>query len=242
LSGYDSKFYRKQMDGSHRSALAIAPIVLELAPETRSIVDIGCGVGTFLEVFEAQGIADYLGVDGPHVDPAQLRIYQDRFHPSDLALPLKSLRRFDLAVSLEVAEHLPASRARSFVEDLTHLSDVVLFSAAIPGQGGTHHVNEQWQDYWADEFARAGYLAFDAIRPRIWADESVEAWYAQNTILYVNPAGLDRVPALDRPSPLPSLRVVHPRLWTAPPGPAKLLRTATQAIPHYVRKASERVL
>jgi hypothetical protein len=241
---YDSKFYRSQMDGSQRSARAIVPLVMELAPFVRSVVDIGCGTGGFLKVFEEHTIADFLGVDGDYVDTSLLRIRGDRFLAADLSRPLNLGRRFDLAMSLEVAEHLSESRARSFVEDLTRLSDVILFSAAIPGQGGTHHVNEQWQDYWAEEFGRLGYLPFDAIRPHIWTDQSVETWYAQNTILYANPAGVDRAPALtaNRLRSLPSLRVVHPRTWIATPGPAKLWQTATRAIPYYVRKASEKAL
>jgi SAM-dependent methyltransferase len=242
---YDTRFYRKQMDGSRRSARAIVPVVLELAPATRSVVDVGCGVGGFLKTFEEHAIADITGVDGSYVDTSMLHIREDRFLAADLTAPLRLARRFDLAMSLEVAEHLPESRGRSFIEDLARLSDIVLFSAAIPGQGGTHHVNEQWQDHWAEEFERLGYLAFDGIRPRIWADESVETWYAQNTLLYANPTGAERMTAgavSSRAIFLPSLRVVHPNTWIATPGPARLWHTATSALPHYVRKATERVL
>ena len=62
----------------------------------------------------------------------------------DLAQPLQIDRRFDLALSLEVAEHLPPECGSEFVQTLTDLSSVILFSAAIPFQGGTDHLNEQW--------------------------------------------------------------------------------------------------
>jgi hypothetical protein len=71
-----------------------------------------------------------LGYDGPHVTP--LCIPKDRFAAVDLRQPLPADRKFDLAISGEVAEHLPAT----LVGTLTSVSDVVLFSAAIPGQGG----------------------------------------------------------------------------------------------------------
>ena len=244
MNEYSAAFYEKQSDGSARSAAAIAPVVLDLLPGVQSIVDVGCGVGTFLCEFRSLGVEHVEGVDGAYVDRAMLRIPEKQFRPCDLSQPLRMERRFDLAVSLEVAEHLPPRRARSFVEDLAALSDLILFSAAIPGQGGTHHVNEQWQDYWAGEFETFGYHAIDAIRPRIWDLDEVEPWYRQNTILYANLRGLERHPRLlhNRASSLPALCVVHPRTWMAHPGPGRLLRTVGTAIPIYFRKAGERLM
>jgi hypothetical protein len=123
-------------------------------------------------------------------------------------------RTFDLAISLEVAEHLPEEAADAFVESLTRLASVVLFSAAAPYQGGEHHVNERWPVYWAERFATHGYLSVDCIRRRIWANPAVEWWYAQNAFLYVERGRLESGPALKReyeaagPDALP---LVHPR-------------------------------
>lgn len=243
MTEYTTTFYKKQSDGSARSAARIVPVVLELVPGIQSAVDVGCGVGTFLEQFRNHGVAWTQGIDGNYVDREMLRIDQDRFEARDLSQPLSFDRRFDLAISLEVAEHLPPGRALSFVDDLTRLSDLVLFSAAIPGQGGTHHVNEQWQDYWADRFRDLGYYSIDAIRHQIWDLDDVESWYRQNTILYANLASLGRYPGLlaYRTSVLASLRVVHPATWLSQPGPKELLRTVGEAIPIYLRKAGERL-
>ena len=82
-----------------------------------------------------------------------------------------------------MAEHLDPSRAASFVSDLCALAPVVLFSAAVPGQGGTHHVNEQWPGYWQDLFAVEGYLMSGALRWLIWNDDRVENWYRQNLMV-----------------------------------------------------------
>ena len=131
-----------------------------------------------------------------HVGPG--RVYA----PLSVALsgtrPLALGRSFDLAVALEIAEHLPDSAAECFVESLTGLAPAVLFSAAIPGQGGTGHLNERWPEYWSRLFAAAGFDPIDALRPRIWHDERVEVWYAQNTFLYVARGAQGNFPGLQR--------------------------------------------
>jgi hypothetical protein len=91
----------------------------------------------------------------------------------DLRESVTITRTFDLAVSLEVAEHLPPERGEGFVEDLCRLAPVVLFSAAVPGQGDpkhTGHLNERWQSYWASLFHERGYERAECVRPAIWED------------------------------------------------------------------------
>jgi hypothetical protein len=139
-----------------------------------------------------------LGVDGDYVDERALEIPRGRFLAHDLGRPLELARRFDLVVSLEVAEHLPPEPAESFVASLTTLGPIVLFSAAIPGQGSTSHLNEQWLSYWAQLFATRGYVHVDCLRRRLWHDESGAPWYAQNALLYVTPDYLARDEALAR--------------------------------------------
>ncbi|MDW8444469.1 MAG: hypothetical protein RML45_09315 [Acetobacteraceae bacterium] len=128
--------------------------------------------------------------------------------------PIDLDRRFDLALSLEVAEHLPPERAAGFVADLVRLAPAVLFSAAIPLQGGTNHVNERWQAFWAGLFASHGYRAFDVIRPRVWDDPRVEPWYRQNTVLFLADGHpeTERVAKAERDAPRP-LSVVHPAVF-----------------------------
>ena len=139
--------------------------------------------------------------------------------PRDLAQPLRLRRTFDLVVSLEVAEHLPQRSADAFVESLTSLGPVVLFSAAIPLQGGRGHVNEQWPHYWAHLFERRGYAALDCVRRRVWEDDDVQWWYAQNTILYVRCDRLESSAALkrelDAAPATPPLSLVHPKKYVA---------------------------
>jgi len=172
-------------DGSRRSAQAILRIVFDLV-QPQSIVDVGCSIGTWLSVCSAMGATDYTGIDGDYVDRNALLIPRERFLSLDLMRPFNLDRRFDLVISLEVAEHLPKESAEGFVNSLVSLGPVVLFSAAIPFQGGTGHINEQWPDYWARFFLQRGYLAIDCLRPRIWSNPDVQVWYAQNCLLFVH--------------------------------------------------------
>lgn len=192
---YTTAFYEQLRDGAKRSAEIIIPLVLELLP-ARSVVDVGCGDGSWLSVFQKLGVGDILGIEGKYVNRSLLQIPQECFHPFDLTRPFRLERAFDLAVSLEVAEHLPPDCAAVFVESLTRLAPFVLFSAAIPFQGGTHHVNEQWPDYWAAFFRERGYLPIDFVRKQVWQNDAVEWWYAQNTLLFAQANQIERNEAL----------------------------------------------
>jgi len=99
-----------------------------------------------------------------------------------------------MATSLEVAEHVPESSSRQFVENLTRHADAIMFSAAVPGQGGEFHINEKPLSYWRDLFAQAGYRCFDPVRPTVLNDERVEPWYRYNTLLYVAEAKVSALP------------------------------------------------
>lgn len=212
---YDDRFYDIQEEGSLRSARVIAPLVLGWV-DAGSVLDVGCGVGTFLRAFAEAGIADVQGLDGDYVRRDRLRIDPSRFGAHDLSQPFDLGRRFGLVLSLEVAEHLPEERAEGFVDDLCRHGDVVLFGAAIPGQGGNGHINEQWQSHWAGKFLSRGYEAFDILRPVLWADPSVEFWYRQNTVIFANPDGIAAHPGLaamrGKGLPLSCMGLVHPEL------------------------------
>ena len=211
---YDADFFRSQRDGSIRSATVIVPLV-ETLIKPASVVDIGCGTGGWLSVFADRGVRDIAGLDGDYVDASMLRFPLESFRAADLSWPFTFERTFDLAMSLEVGEHLPPSSAAAYVDSLTRLSDVVLFSAAVPFQGGKQHVNEQWPDYWARLFEARGFVCFDCIRKRIWSNPDVQWWYAQNILLFVRAPSVERYSALAglEPANPESLPVVHPRSY-----------------------------
>lgn len=180
------KFYHDNREDSLSSARAIVPVVYSLL-QPKSVVDLGCGSGSFLSLFKQMGVTEVLGLDGSWANKELIYQYlsPSEFQEVDLEDFSVNNRRFDLAINLEVAEHLAPASASRHVENLTKLSDVILFSAAIPSQGGQNHVNEQWPSYWAKKFADHGYVFADVLRPIFWQDERVKYWYRQNLFLVV---------------------------------------------------------
>jgi SAM-dependent methyltransferase len=212
LEAYTTEFYQWLSVRSEQSAKVIVPLFLRYF-EIASVVDIGCGIGTWLKVFSENNVSEIKGVDGPHIDTTMLMINNNAFATANLAEPFVVDRRYDLAVSLEVAEHLPEERAASFVKDLTDLASVVLFSAAVPGQPGVEHINAQWQDYWRTIFHEHGYVPLDIVRPAIWGRPDVDYWYQQNTMVYCHETIITDRPDLHCVSQNVSLNVVHPDLY-----------------------------
>lgn len=190
---YNDSFFDYINQSAQQSARAlIAKLYPALRPE--SVIDLGCGRGVWLAEWQNAGARSVLGVDGDYVDQDQLVVPQDAFLAADLTRPLQPGRRFDLAQSLEVGEHLPQSAAATLVDSLTAASDRVLFSAAVRGQGGEFHINEQPLSFWEDLFKARGYRAYDCLRPYLKDDRSVAPWYRYNAILYVNDAGRAGLP------------------------------------------------
>ncbi|HET9355450.1 MAG TPA: class I SAM-dependent methyltransferase [Sphingomicrobium sp.] len=191
---YNADFYTYIDAGSRRSARAVAALLL---PEMRidSLLDVGAGHGAWAAEWLTAGVADVLAVDGDYVRPAQLAIPAANFRAHDLGTPLHLERSFDLVQTLEVAEHLPADKAETFLDNLVAHGDVVLFSAAVPHQGGEHHVNEQPPEYWRAKLKARGYDVFDFVRPALAGRDDVMPWYRFNTYLYANAEGQKRLSA-----------------------------------------------
>lgn len=214
---YDSAFFEGQATRSLTSARAVLRRVFPML-RPRRLVDVGCGVGTWLRAGLELGAEQVLGIDGSYVDAASLMIDQDRFIPADLATQAvpdvvgdQAALPFDLVICMEVAEHLPHTRAASFVAELAAMGDLVLFSAAVPFQYGTDHLNEQWPEYWAILFRAQGFECFDPLRAELWNDPDVEWWYAQNALLFARTGTPAHAAVTERsPAGLGGLSVVHP--------------------------------
>lgn len=197
MAKYDKQFYDVSSVSSKKAGEVILPIVLRLIKCERAI-DIGCGNGPWSSVLLDLGVGHVIGVDGDYIDPKWLMIPAASFVAQDLTQSIKINEKFDLAMCIEVAEHLPESRAESLVDDLTQLAPVVLFSAAIPGQGGTGHINEQPQTYWIAKFAKRGYTALDVVRRQTWDDPRVPGIYPQNMFLMASREAIDGSPELQK--------------------------------------------
>jgi SAM-dependent methyltransferase len=192
---YSDSFYSSRNASTKESAHEILTTIFEFI-RPNSIVDFGCGVGTWLKIAEELGIEEVTGLEGKWLNIKHLVIAKEKFFARDLSSKLLLEKRYDLAISLEVAEHVEEKFSQTFVENLTNASDIILFSAAIPGQRGSGHVNEQWPEYWIAIFKSHNYVPIDVIRPKVWNNNKVKSWYKQNTILFVNSGILDNYPLL----------------------------------------------
>jgi hypothetical protein len=168
-----------------QSARIVVPMVLNIVSPT-SVIDIGCGRGAWLRAFHENGINRIKGLDGYYVDQSELLIDRSCFQAVDLSIPFEIEEKYDLAICLEVAEHLSSMNSRNLVRSLTDAAPLVLFSAAIPRQKGTGHINEQWPSYWKELFAEQSYERLDPIRRLILQDGRVDWWYRQNIFLYAS--------------------------------------------------------
>lgn len=231
---YGQRFYRCQQSGSRRSAEIVVPLLMDIVRPV-SVIDVGCGVGTWLSVFRDLGVEDVQGVDGNWVQRDMLKIPPERFLPHDLTQPLKHSRTFDLVVSLEVAGHLPRSYAEVFVDSLSALGPAVFFSAGIPCQAGQHHMNLQWPEYWAKLFGKKDFVLIDAVRHRIWTNPGVNYWYRQNAVLYVKRQEVQdnpRIQAAQKASSGCPVSLVHPEFLLRYADPHRMSpRRAIAAIP-----------
>ena len=233
---YDAEFFERLL-ANRPSAEVVVPLITDMV-SPRSVVDVGCGVGVWLAACLRAKIDDVLGIDGDYVPRERMLIPRDRFVVADLSAPLALDRRFDLAISLEVAEHLPEASAQGFVASLTRLAPVVLFSAAVPLQGGAEHVNEQWQEYWRSKFSELDYVACDAIRPVIWGNEDVFTYYQQNILVYVAAAELGRYPKLASARAGRSVDLVHPFLYKVQAMGDPTLGRVARALPRILKNSA----
>ena len=175
---YDHSRGRHTREG----AFAALSAVFRTMPPA-SLLDVGCGTGTWLRAATELGVRFVVGVDGIAVPEDTLHLVEQHIKILDLSRPFDLGRQFEMALCLEVAEHLPEASAHGLISSITRHADVVLFSAACPGQPGQHHVNCRWPEYWQAHFNSLGYACHDTVRWKIWHDENIEPWYRQNMFL-----------------------------------------------------------
>jgi SAM-dependent methyltransferase len=182
---YNESFYDSaHFNDSYSSAKQVAPELVKNF-SLKSVVDLGCGIGSWLRAFKESGVKEVLGVDFNEVDSKMLHISKEEFTRHDLRKPFKTKKKFDLAISTEVAEHIDETYAENFIDSLSLLSDRILFSAAIPKQGGRDHVNERFPNYWVKKFEKRGFIAIDFLRPKVLLNKKVGMAHRQNMLFFV---------------------------------------------------------
>jgi len=235
---YTGDFFDAQQNTVLRSARVIVPLLMNIV-RPKSVLDVGCATGAWLKAFAENGVSRIKGLDGLYVDPAKLLIPKECFEPKDLSRPFRLPGPNDLTVCLEVAEHLPYQVGQLLVRRLTESAPLVLFSAALPGQRGVHHINEQWPGYWRALFERCGFVLLDPIRPLVLADERVEWWYRQNIVLFAAEQVIQECTALQQhriPANAPSIQWVRAHTVERYIGVRGLCRALPGAILHALRR------
>jgi SAM-dependent methyltransferase len=237
-------YYAEQMyedDRARESAQVVVPMVVALTHPS-SVLDVGCGRGAWLSTFMAHGVEKIVGLDGDYIKPSTLLFPAERFRATDLSGEFEiPSGRFDLAVCLEVAEHLPARNSRHLVRQLTSAAPQVLFSAAPPGQGGGGHINCQPLSWWRKIFEEFGFRILDPFRPNLREDGRVAWWYRQNMVLFASAEATAANPTLANFREIPPGRECEwVYFWIADPqtGPINLARS----LPGRVWRRAKRVL
>jgi SAM-dependent methyltransferase len=234
---YSQSFFDEIGTYAIASAREIVPWILETLKPT-SVLDVGCGDGTWLSAFKECGLDEIHGVDGDYIALENLKIPRDCFTVSNLESSFDLGRTYDLVMSLEVAEHLTEAAADNFVDSLIKHGKIIVFSAAIPSQGGTGHQNEQWPQYWADRFTSRGYVLVDCFRKRFWNNKNVKYWYSQNMFLFVSNDHLENLytDSISNEGVEELLSFVHPHAFE---GLAKQYRFSQSELLRYQSELSE---
>lgn len=180
---YQDNFHNVHFQNSLNSAKEVVPLFLSYF-RPQSVLDVGCGLGTWLNVFK-ENDCDIFGIDGNYVQKQDLIIDWKKFKDYDLNLKFDLQRKFELVISLEVAEHILPENAKQFIDSICLHGDIILFSAAIPGQEGTLHYNEQYNKYWIDLFSQNDYECFDFLRHIVWNNKKISWWYRQNMLIFI---------------------------------------------------------
>jgi SAM-dependent methyltransferase len=217
---YDVEFFDGVIGSAGKSASPFLDSVVKVALGgrlPRSVLDVGCGPGVWLAEWGRLGVRDIVGVDGDYVPGNALAIPASAFRPTDISQSFDLEQRFDLVECLEVAEHVPAANSETLIDNLCRHGDLVMFSAAIPGQGGRFHVNEQPYEYWRSKFRARGYAVFDTVRRPVLGAKEIEPWYRFNAFVFANEAGQQRLSHRaqhDIVEPLKPLEIVAPWRWS----------------------------
>lgn len=193
LKIYDAKFYDLNITEGTKMAIWFVPLLREIF-QFKSLLDVGCGTGHYLRFCVDHGLSDVLGIEGsPHAFE-RLLVDKSQVVRHDLREPFRAGRKWDVALSIEVAEHIDKASAGTYVRTLATSSDTVVLTAARPGQGGRAHVNLQPPEWWQERFRQEHFEYDERLTERLKAGirrarESgafVTSWFEPNVMVFRN--------------------------------------------------------
>lgn len=193
---FDAFFYDRWSEDAEKSSLIMLNLLKNYS-NFESVVDVGAGTGAWLKSAYRLGATQLLGIEGVWVKNLPRYRYAEYLF-ADLNSGINLTKKYDLAICVEVAEHLNHDRGKSLVDDICKLSKIVIFGAALPRQLGDGHINCRNQEYWITLFKFNGFKCYDLFRTKLWHNGEVLSWYRQNTFLYVSEetsTAFDEVPA-----------------------------------------------
>jgi SAM-dependent methyltransferase len=205
---YTKRFYNNQKKNPHSASLILPYIFDTLQIQPKSIVDFGCATGAWLGEAAKLGVRHLKGIEGDWVRKGDLVCNSIDLIHADVGTIINLDTKYDMALCLEVAEHIPQQCADVIIDNLLRASDIILFSAAIENQGGACHVNEQPQSNWINKFREQNYTCHDIIRPHFWSHQNVNVSYRQNAFIFTN-----RTFKLHTDVMRPIYDIVHPEVF-----------------------------
>ena len=185
---YDLAYFEREVEHSAAQSAKVMARSIRAGLKPRTVIDVGCGTGALLEEFQKEG-CQVFGLEYAESALQYCRKRKLNVRKFDLKkMSLTNQPTYDVAISMEVAEHLPETCANRYVLLLTSLSPCVVFTAARPGQGGTDHVNEQPASYWISKFQSRGFERDEILSSR-WKLEwessgSVSSHYYHNLLIF----------------------------------------------------------
>jgi hypothetical protein len=201
---YSHDFYSDMKKASADSYSFLATWIFNYC-SPKSAIDWGAGTGELLMALQISHNVRVRALEGHWIKELPTSLPKIYYEFRDLRFPFKLEEKFDVAICLEVAEHLEDEYAQTLIDGICNSSDLIFFSAAIPYQGGTSHVNEQWPIYWAEKFHQAGFVLAHDPREELWDNPEVAAYYKQNLLIFERSEGNLKLVV---PRPL-----IHPSLW-----------------------------
>ncbi len=200
------------------SAIEVIEVIWPWIADIGSFADLGGGMGSWSKALELKGISNFNLIDHP-LTPVENILIENKsnFTPVDLELDLPVYEHYDLVICTEVFEHFSEKRALELLEWINASTDFILFSAAIPRQGGLGHVNLQRHAYWHEKFSNLGFSFFDGFKPEIISNQGIKYWFRQNLFLYHRGKFTERFQNLSNITN-PEFELVHKSILNKPIG------------------------